>query len=803
MLDKRWDWGLEFKIKIMKNYIGFILILFLAISSISANAQNYADKKNYLVDSLDLSIISNSDLVLVDSCLKIYHTANHDTTKINAINTIVENSWDINLWPKYNNWVYHFIEKKLSAYPISPDESIERLDSVKFTLHKYLAHALYNFGYFYDTQGDALLSLEYYHKSLKAYEEIDNKNGMANSYMNIGYIHEKQGDIPLAIKYYHENLKLREEIGDKQGMANAYHIIGYIHENQGDIPLALEYYHKSLQLREKIGDKQGMAQSYNNVGMIHKIQGDSTLALEYYLKSLKIAEEIGEKQGIAASYNNIGMIYKDQGDIPLALEYYHKSLKAYEEIDHKKGMANSYHNIGLIYHDQEDIPHALKYYHKSLKIKEEIEDKQGVANTLANLGTVYLDQGKLVDAKKMGLYGFQLAQELGFPDQIGRNARLLTKVYIKEGNYKLAFDMRNLEFQMRDSLRSEENIKATIQQQAKFEYEKQQAIKDAEHEKQIVIEQEEKEKQQIITYATAGGLVLVILFSVFVFNRLQVTKKQKLIIEEQKYEVEAQKAVVEKAHTELEEKNKEITDSITYAKRIQNAILPSDKTVKEYLPNNFVLYIPKDIIAGDFYWMEHKDDNILFAAADCTGHGVPGAMVSVVCNNALNRSVREYGLTNPAEILNKTREIVVQEFEKSDDDVKDGMDISLCSLDFNNQTLKWCGANNPLWIVRKGKLIETKPDKQPIGKVDNPQSFTTHTIELQKGDTIYIFTDGFADQFGGEKGKKFMYKPFKELLLSIQEKTMDEQKIVLEQHFESWRRSLEQVDDVCVIGIRV
>ncbi|MBL4594128.1 MAG: serine/threonine-protein phosphatase, partial [Flavobacteriales bacterium] len=209
----------------------------------------------------------------------------------------------------------------------------------------------------------------------------------------------------------------------------------------------------------------------------------------------------------------------------------------------------------------------------------------------------------------------------------------------------------------------------------------------------------------------------------------------------------------------------------------------------------------KDIVAGDFYWIEQKEGEVLFAAADCTGHGVPGAMVSVVCNNALNRSVREHGLTDPGLILDKTREIVVQEFEKSDEDVNDGMDIALCSLEGN--TLKYAGAHNPLWIIRGGEIIETKANKQPIGQFDNSLQYTTHSFELQKGDSIYIFSDGYVDQFGGEKGKKFKTRAFRELLLSIQESSMDEQKIIIDDAFETWKGDLEQIDDVCVIGIRI
>ena len=251
----------------------------------------------------------------------------------------------------------------------------------------------------------------------------------------------------------------------------------------------------------------------------------------------------------------------------------------------------------------------------------------------------------------------------------------------------------------------------------------------------------------------------------------------------------------------LEIKNKEITDSLNYAKRIQQAILPPQSKINNHLKNNFILYLPKDIVAGDFYWLEEKEDGVLFAAADCTGHGVPGAMVSVVCNNALNRSVREYDLTDPGKILDKTREIVIQEFEKSEDEVKDGMDIAICSLEGN--TLKYAGAHNTLWIIRNGEVLETKANKQPIGQFDKPEPYTTHSFELEKGDSIYIFSDGYVDQFGGVKGKKFKSKAFRELLISIQEKTMEEQRILIDEAFETWKGNLEQIDDVCVIGVRV
>jgi serine phosphatase RsbU (regulator of sigma subunit) len=665
-----------------------------------------------LVDSLVLEELSEGDKQLVDSCLKVYHKAKNDTSKAHAIEFIVEECWDDNVWPKYNQWVYLFVKKKLEKNPPTP---------IKKNLFSSLASAL----------------------------------------NNIGFIHYNQGDIPLALEYYHKNLKIQEEINDKKGMAQSYNNIGGIQLKQGDIPLALEYYHKSLKIRKEINDKRGMATTYNNIGYIHDEKEDLPFALEFYRKGLKIQEEIKDKNGMAQSYNNIGSIHKEQGNIPLALEFFHKSLK----------------------------------------IKEEIKDKEGMVATYLNMTNIQLKKGMLNAAQVTGLKGLNLAKEIGYPNTISIASRVLSEVYEQQGKGMDALEMHKLFVMMKDSVNNEASQKASAQQQAKYEYEKQKVIDDAEHDKLLAIEQEEKEKQQIITGATAGGLGLVVVFLIFVFNRLRVTKKQKLVIQEQKQEVEQQKEVVEAAHYELEEKNQEIIDSITYAKRIQSAILPPVKLVKEYLKESFILYKPKDVVAGDFYWMEHEDGKVIFAAADCTGHGVPGAMVSVICNNALNRSVREYGLTKPGEILTKTREIVIQEFEKSEEDVKDGMDIALCSLEGNK--LQYAGAHNPLWVIRKAKIIETKANKQPIGKFDNPEPYTTHSFDLQKGDSIYIFSDGYVDQFGGEKGKKFKAKAFRELLLSIQGKEMEMQKTIIDEAFETWKGSLEQIDDVCVIGVRI
>lgn len=611
---------------------------------------------------------------------------------------------------------------------------------------------------------------------------------------NIGYVYGNYGDMQKQLEYFEKSLKIKEGIDDKKGLASTLNNVGYAHKLLGNLKKAIEYYDRSLKIKDEIGDKKGSSSSYLNIGSLYESQGEIDKALEYYQKALKIQEELKDLYIKAIALNNIAYIYFQKKEYEKAFDFNFKSLKIRLEIQDQKGIANSYHNIALAYKETGKLDSALTYYQLSLKMKEIQRDLFGIPPTLTNIGYVWYELGNIQKAKQFGLKSYEIAKKTNITHSMMKAAMLLQKIYSKEKNYTKAYELISIYYQLRDSMVNEENKKAALKQNIQYEYEKKAAADSVVFAKEKEIKEIEISKQKAELkakrnqqYALYGGLILVLLFAGFIFNRFKVSQQQKQVIEKQKLLVE--------------EKNKEITDSIKYAKRIQNAILPPTKLVKEYLPQSFILYKPKDIVAGDFYWMEHKNGKILFAAADCTGHGVPGAMVSVVCNNGLNRSVREHGLTNPAEILNKTREIVIEEFEKSDEEVKDGMDIAICSLSENQ--LQYAGANNPLWIIRNGELLETKADKQPIGKYADLNPFTTHTFELQPNDSIYIFTDGFHDQFGGDKGKKFKASKMKELILSIQDKTMNEQHTIINDAFETWKGTLEQVDDVCVIGVKI
>jgi serine phosphatase RsbU (regulator of sigma subunit)/Flp pilus assembly protein TadD len=628
-------------------------------------------------------------------------------------------------------------------------------------------------------------------KSLKYIGVACNTMGIAKSIL---------GKNDEALEHFKEALAVDQKAGNIKGVSVDLNNMGIIYKEQGKYNLALEVFTKSLEIDRYQHNKKGQGSSLNNMGIVYELMDNHERAIDSYMQTLSLRREARDSSGISSCLNNIGIVYHDKKDFEKALEYYQDSFSYKDTVHDKQGVSISYHNYANIYRDIGEFDKALYYYEESYELKKTIGSRKGMFESLNGIGAVYFNQGYYEKAIKYGEEAFEIAQQIEVLVSIQEVSLNLFRSYKKVGRSRKALEMYELYNLMTDSLNTKENQKALLQKELQFEYEKEKAVTEKEKERVAALSEKEKEKQKILKYTMGGGLLLVVLFLFFVFNRLKATNKKNKIIAEQKEKVD-------EAFLILEEKNKEITDSITYAKRIQSAILPSDGQIHEFLPSSFVLYEPKDIVAGDFYWLEPLEDSVLFAVADCTGHGVPGAMVSVVSINALNRSVRELGLKEPGKILDQTRKIVVHEFSASmqvdknnDHEVKDGMDIALCRI--KGDTLEYAGAYNPLWVVRKHEILEFKATKQPIGAVDNPKLFSTISIELEKGDCIYIFSDGFADQFGGAKGKKYKYKPFKKLIVDLHQHSMADQKTKILDEFNKWRGDLEQVDDVCMIGIR-
>jgi serine phosphatase RsbU (regulator of sigma subunit) len=639
-------------------------------------------------------------------------------------------------------------------------------------------------------------------------QSVNNKKWMADALNTQGISLKIRGDYAKAIVYYNKSLKISEDLKDKNGIAICLGNIAVVFNEQGNVKEALSYNKKTLKVFEELEYQGGIASTLNNIGIIYKKQFNYVESIFYLKKSLKIKEEIGDKKGIANSLINIGNIYNNQDKSAEAFTYYKNSLKIYKVIEDKSGIGNSLENIGNIYFKYKNFKKAFIYYESSLKIRKEIGEKKGVAISLFKIGEVFEIQGnntKAISYFKEALVIFENISALYY---VNDTREYLYSIYKEIGKYKQAMQMHEFFKESNDSLQNMSANNELRKMAYIHNYEIEKDSLDRIH-SELQIKQVAKEKElnlkiknDILVQNLLIVGILIVLSSLFFINKnLRKTKSQKLTIEEQHTELDTAHKDLNTAHKDLNIAHEDLTSSITYAKRIQAALMPTDLAVKDFFKESFILYLPKDIVAGDFYWLEKTKDTILFAVADCTGHGVPGAMVSVICKNGLNRSVREHNITQPSKILDKTRELVIQEFAKSNDDIQDGMDIALCSI--NEGKLSYAGANNPLVLIRNKEVIKIQADRQPIGTYIRPEDFTNHTLDIQKDDMIYIFTDGFVDQFGGEKGKKYRLKNLLTLLTNISTKELSDQHNILKQEFTSWKGKEEQIDDVCVMGVRV
>ncbi|MBI4648087.1 MAG: tetratricopeptide repeat protein [Bacteroidia bacterium] len=783
-----------------------------------------------------------------------------------------------------------------------------------------------------------------YQKSLEIYQVSGDSKSIAETNIGIGVCQFYLGNYDDAVENYMNSLTIYKQMAlsndsiiiksGKNGMAGVYNNLALVYSSQGNYEKALEYHLNGLKINEDIGQKDAIANSYTNLGVIYFYLEDFPNAIQFYEKAHKLWEETNNKNGIAGTLNNIGLVYEKQEQYDKALEYYFKTLSVMESIGAKGRMGMSYNNIGNIYNKQNNFSKALEYYNKSLEIRQEIGDKNGLALTYNYIGLLYLNQGYFEQAKNNLLKGLDIANEIGAKSTKQDIFLTLSQLEEKRGNVSSAFNFYKKYTSLKDSILNSEKNQLIAEMQTKYDTERK--------EKEIVLLTREKEiqnlelnRQRTIMFFLIGFAALMLLLAFVIFRSYRQKQKANRLLAEQKNEIQKYAENLKKANDVITEKNIQITSSINYAKRIQSAILPPEDILKNILPQHFLIFMPRDIVSGDFYWIKlvhvsagvtcnHEVDSgtvppshpvnttrLIFAAADCTGHGVPGAFMSMLGVALLNEIInKEPGL--PAnQILNQLRDNIINSLHQTGiedpidefinknllsskdlrpyvstadnskpssirskpgtiDIIKDGMDIALCAIDLTptplqakrgeetrslpsslgeglGVRLQFAGANNPLYLItpdpqghiNKGNchsissgteqsdpstplrtslagqalLKEVKGDKMPVGfhyKSEN-FSFTNHEIELNQGDTLYIFSDGFADQFGGPHGKKFKYVPFKQLLLSIQEKSLDEQSLMLTQVIKEWMSHInpitgehfEQVDDILIIGLRI
>jgi serine phosphatase RsbU (regulator of sigma subunit) len=620
--------------------------------------------------------------------------------------------------------------------------------------------------------------------------------------------------------------------------------LGFVYSRKGYISEALKNYHESL---KNTNDQYRIAQTMNNLGFVYSEQDNIEKALDYYNKSIDIKKEVNNQKGIATSYNNIGGLYEKLGDLNKTEIYYRKALEIREALNDSLGMSISLNNLGSVYLDKGLKAEAEPYFNQAYAIQKRLKDKRGMCFSLMNLCEVYFELNQSEKLKKAANTAYTYAKNLGYNELLKKAYEIKKKIAVQEKDFKSAYQFLNEEITLKDTIANELNKKEVYKQQAEFEYQKKAAVDSIAHAKELQIKESEKKQQIFQRNTSIVGLLIALIFIILIFRSNLQKKKTNLLLSEKNEEITSQnKAIEDKNHElnqlveevstqrdkienqrnivvkqkeEIEEIHNEISESINYATRLQSAILPDEQLLNKYLSDYFVFFRPKDKVSGDFYWWSHVEKHTIITAADCTGHGVPGAFMSMLGSSLLREIVQKEYITHTGVILRKLRKEVVKSLKQKGEagEQKDGMDMAIISINNETQLLQYSGANNPLYIITNNSrelngytsiedlsgFYEIKADKMPISIYDKMDSFTSHEIQLEKGDRLFMFSDGYADQFGGPRGKKYKYKPFKRLLSENRDLSMHELNNLLNQTFNDWKGELDQIDDVLIIGLQI
>ena len=670
----------------------------------------------------------------------------------------------------------------------------------------------------------------FYQNAYTLSKKIKNDSLNYQLLIRMGNVYESKGLPDSAIYYYSLYLNEVKKYKDSLLLVRAYSNFGNSYYYKSEYSTALKYYQKALEIYKFLKDTTYIGLTFHNIGMVHQDMGSPEKAYEYYNKAEKIFIN-NDPDLLATCYNSLASLYIED-DYEKSMLYYRKSLKLFNETGDSIGVCMVYSNIGDIKIEHNEIDSAIFYLEKAANLAVKLNDLFSLTGTYANLSRLKLKQEKYYLSIIYSLKSLKYAKiSSSLASQLDAY-QLLKKANFAIRNYRDALLYSDSLALLNDSIFNIEKTKDIQLMESKYQDENNKLkIKTLEKEQELAEEQDKKQKNQLFYMLII--LALFIVFSLFIVKLLvnkQKTNKELNISKDDLTEkneelnqlieeVTSQKDEIDIQKNKLEELYSDVSQSISYAQKIQDSLIPDISLINNYIDDNFVIFKPKDVVSGDFYWYSIIEDKLVISVSDCTGHGVPGAFMSMLGISFLREIVQKEYITQPALILKKLRKEIITSLKQTDEigEQKDGMDMSLINIDLDTLELEYAGANNPIYIIKKGKietndriiqhgdtnLYEIKPDKMPIAIFTRMNRFTNHKIQLEKGDIIYMFSDGFADQFGGEKGKKYKYKAFKELLMSVSTNKMETQKSLILQELENWQNKYFQIDDITIFALKI
>jgi tetratricopeptide (TPR) repeat protein len=790
-------------------------------AKIERNKKNY-DKAIFLAEK-SLKIAVNQDFERIEAQNFIL------LAKINSIQGDLQNT--IRYYIKAAN-IYEQSEKKekltdlykktgdnyyiIKGFEKAGEYYQQALNLSKDSGKSYRAGILEDLGYTHFKTGDYSESLNYF---LQLIDVTESKTDLVRAYYNIAEVYEKQEKYDKTYEYNKKIYQIYAKANDSISMAIVQNNMGYNQVLLKNYNLAIDHFRESLEILRQTGtDKKEMANHLTNIGICYQNLQNYDQAINYLRKALKLIKTTDDYSEKARIENILALIYKTKEDLYNAVSFSRESVNSAEQGDDKQILQLCYKTYSELLKEGNDYIKALEYYEKHLQLKDSLRLEKRLAEQQLARKRYDLEKSE----KQLQL---SIADE-EMKDLIVKKLRLEAE----KREQKIELLKRDKELQQSEKERimqsmalAKERHEAQLRKKEITALEREKELEEArrkEKEQEVALLESEKEKQQLkiekqneARKRTQWVLILLSVIVILILIGFITVRKKNSVLARQKNEIEEKNEDLEQKNEEIttqkeliEEKNESITASIQYAKKIQSAVLPPENYIQSFFPESFVYFKPRDIVSGDFYWIQERDGHVFIIAADCTGHGVPGAFMSMLGTEFLDKAISSYQEINAGKILDELRKDVIHALKQrgKSDEAKDGMDMAMCIVSPDKKSMQFAGANNPLYFIENKTLSVIKGDRMPIGihmRADQP--FTNHHLQIQNGTNFYIFSDGFADQFGGPKKKKYKYKPFKEFLTRIHEKPFNEQKKLLDKEFIEWKANINQVDDVLVIGFKV